>query len=937
MVIGWRGLSSVEPSAVARRLLLCCALATALVAVPTTARAAYDLTISTGATTNVTFDSGTDTFAPNADGAVLNVDDLMTQLENSGVTVSTGSGGTQPGTITIATPISTTSQPPLTFQPASSIAIDVDAIETGGTQTYDGPVDLDQDTTMTSTGGDITFDSTIDGAHALTVDTGELSTFDGSIGTAEALSSLTTDASESTRLGGSVYTTGLQKFGNPVTLTGNAVLDSSAGGSVAFTSTVDGSYALRIDTSGMTSISGYVGTLPLERIAVEGPVTLGDEVDTSGDQRYDGPMTLVGDVRLLSEGAGTITLGSTVDGAFSLAVSATESVIDGAVGATTPLTDFTVGPALIGAGSVTTTGYQDYAGDMRLTADLAASSLNSGLLEFFNIDGDQSLTTSTAGETSFNGVMGGSIPLTSVTTMAGGTTDLDDTSITTQGNQDYDNSVQSSNDTTLTTNNLLVLPSAVSVQGTLDLDLGESQTIAASFSGDGTLMLSGDAALTLSGTNDVGVTIADGTVLFGSLANLGSALTMSGGTLEWEQGNTADISGILQAIPAILPPSTFDVFDNDVTLAHGIIGSGNLVKTGTGLLTLDGTSTDTGMLEVSARGVDVTGSFAGPIQLTGQGTSLNVSGSAGDGIQDVEQPSSVTVSGTVAGPILIGDDAAFTCDGGTLTGTVNNLGGAATETGLPDAPTGVSAIAGIASARVSFTPGDANCFPVTYTAAATPGSAHASGASPLTLSGLTNGESYTIGVTETNPLGSAPTVFAAGTTMPEPPGPPSATISSPSNGQTFRLDQGVPTRFACAEAVGGPGIEGCTDSNGQSAPGGVLDTSRLGRFTYSVTARSEDGYPSTAQINYAVAGPPTATISSPKNGARVLQGQRVRVRFVCHEGRFGPGLSRCAGTVRNGGELNTKKLGLHTFIVRAASADGQTASRTVAYFVVPAR
>ena len=79
--------------------------------------------------------------------------------------------------------------------------------------------------------------------------------------------------------------------------------------------------------------------------------------------------------------------------------------------------------------------------------------------------------------------------------------------------------------------------------------------------------------------------------------------------------------------------------------------------------------------------------------------------------------------------------------------------------GPPRAPTGVTAVASASSATVSFTaPTNTGGSPITsYTVTASPGNITASGSSsPITVSGLTNGVSYTFTVTATNALGAGP-------------------------------------------------------------------------------------------------------------------------------------------------------------------------------------
>lgn len=101
----------------------------------------------------------------------------------------------------------------------------------------------------------------------------------------------------------------------------------------------------------------------------------------------------------------------------------------------------------------------------------------------------------------------------------------------------------------------------------------------------------------------------------------------------------------------------------------------------------------------------------------------------------------------------------------------------------PAAPSGVSAVAGNASARVTWVaPGDDGGSPITgYTATSSPGglTCATTGAVGCMITGLTSGVPYTFTVTAANGIGTSPASVASSPVTPTtPPVPPSAAIAS---------------------------------------------------------------------------------------------------------------------------------------------------------------
>ncbi len=170
---------------------------------------------------------------------------------------------------------------------------------------------------------------------------------------------------------------------------------------------------------------------------------------------------------------------------------------------------------------------------------------------------------------------------------------------------------------------------------TLDTN-GNNVTLGTAFGGGttGSLVKSGSGTLTLSGANTYtgGTTLTNGVLSFANngLGTTG-AITMNGGTLQWNGSNTQDISSRLTMVAATA--TTLDTNGNNITLgtAFGGTTSALLTKTGSGTLTLSGANTYTGTTTVNAGTLVVNAKSGDVAYVVNNGATLMVGYSTGGG------------------------------------------------------------------------------------------------------------------------------------------------------------------------------------------------------------------------------------------------------------------------------------------------------------------
>jgi hypothetical protein len=176
------------------------------------------------------------------------------------------------------------------------------------------------------------------------------------------------------------------------------------------------------------------------------------------------------------------------------------------------------------------------------------------------------------------------------------------------------------------------------------------------------------------------------------------------------------------------------------------------------------------------------------------------------------------------------------------------------------------------------------------------------------------------------------TLTGTSTCVPPDTTAPTVDLRSPVDGAHVKQGDPVVVDFSCADE-GGSGLASCV---GTTADEGLLDTSRLGDVSVTVTARDGAGNEKVVTHTVTVVDEtdPIVKLTTPADGAVYDQGEQVSADYSCADEPDGSGIDTCIGDVADGADVDTSTLGAHTFTVEATDHAGNTASQSVTYTVV---
>ena len=362
--------------------------------------------------------------------------------------------------------------------------------------------------------------------------------------------------------------------------------------------------------------------------------------------------------------------------------------------------------------------------------------------------------------------------------------------------------------------------------------------------------------------------------------------------------NTAQQSG---GLPSSIGSLKFNPTSNtlDATTQGG---NGQTRGTGTSGVALLSAPTAPSVASVTRGNASVTVNIAPPTSLGGApinqytvtATDTTTSANGGQVVSGTTSP--ITVTG-----LTNGDSYTFTVTVTTLMGTssASSASSAVVPATLPGAPTGASAVRGNGQATVSFTaPSSNGGSAITgYTVTANDlttnygGGQKASGStSPITVTGLTDGDSYTFTVVATNDVGTGAASSASSPVTPASvpfspynlsvtAGNASATVTFTSPGTA--LDGGEPiTSFTATATDLTNAARGGQTATGPSSPLTVTGLTNGDTYSFTVVATNEVGDSAPSHNTYGVVPSVPATVpGAPTNVTVSAEDKAAAVYF----------------------------------------------------------
>ena len=332
-------------------------------------------------------------------------------------------------------------------------------------------------------------------------------------------------------------------------------------------------------------------------------------------------------------------------------------------------------------------------------------------------------------------------------------------------------------------------------------------------------------------------------------------------------------------------------------------------------------------------------------------------GSPITGYTVTSSPGGITATGTTS-PITVtgltnGTAYTFTVKATNAvgTGSASAASNSVTPVGLPGAPTIGTATAGNGSASVTFTApaSDGGSTITGYTVTSSPGGLTGTGTtSPITVTGLTNGDSYTFTVKATNAVGTGSASAASNSVTPEAtlPGAPTIGTATAGNGSAS-------VTFTAPATNGGSAITGYTVT---SSPGGITATGSTSPiavtgltngtvYTFTVTATNAIGTGSASAASNSVT--PVGLPGAPTIGTATAGNAQASVTFAAPASNGGstitgytvtsaPGGITASGTTSPIAVTGLTNGDSYTFTVKATNAVGTGSASAASNSVTPA-